>query len=68
MHSYRVVFRENVVLSCFPTTQHVYINESNVIYHADNSNLSFALVKASSDKEAVAMATELLQNELNAKG
>ncbi|MBL7682721.1 MAG: hypothetical protein JNK00_05135 [Flavipsychrobacter sp.] len=61
MSYYRVVFRQDEVLSCFPTTQQMYVNEENVVYENEIAQLTFALVKAANDKEAIDIATKMVR-------
>lgn len=61
MSYYRVVFRQDEVLSCFPTTQQMYVNEENVVYENEIAQLTFALVKAANDKEAIDIATRMVR-------
>lgn len=61
MSYYRVVFRQDEVLSCFPTTQQMYVNEENVVYENEIAQLTFALVKAANDKEAIDVATKMVR-------
>jgi K+-transporting ATPase A subunit len=63
MSYYRVVFRQDEVLSCFPTTQQTYVNESNVVYENEIAQLTFALVKAASDADAIAIATRMVREQ-----
>ena len=64
MSYYRVVFRKNEILSCFPTSQRTYINEDNVIYEsADMNTLTIALVKAANDREAINIAMKMLKEK-----
>ncbi|OSZ79200.1 hypothetical protein CAP35_13370 [Chitinophagaceae bacterium IBVUCB1] len=63
MSYYRVVFRQNEVLSCFPTTQHMYVNAENVVYENEIAQLTFALVRAASDSDAIAIATRMVQEQ-----
>lgn len=61
MSYYRVVFRQDEVLSCFPTTQQMYVNEENVVYENEIAQLTFALVKAANDREAIDVATKMVR-------
>ena len=60
MSYYRVVFREDELLSCIPTAHGAYIYESEMVYVSEESKLSFALVKANDDREAVRIAEEMI--------
>ena len=62
MSFYRVVFRQNEVLSCFPTVQTTYINENDVVYESEVNKLTFALVKAENDKEAIRLAERMIRD------
>jgi hypothetical protein len=62
MSFFRVVIRQNEILSCFPTTQTTFINEDNVLYESDINKLTFALVKAESDHEAIQIAERMLND------
>jgi hypothetical protein len=59
------VFRQNEILSCFPTTQPIYINEQEVVYESEVNKLTFALVKADNDKEAIKLAERMVRDKKN---
>lgn len=63
MSYYRVVFRQDEVLSCFLTTQQMYVNEENVVYENEIAQLTFALVKAANDRDAIAIATRMVHEQ-----
>lgn len=65
MSYYRVVFRQDEVLSCFPTTQQMYVNESNVVYENEIAQLTFALVKAANDRDAIDIAKRMVSEQRN---
>lgn len=63
MSCYRIVFRQNELLSCYPTTQQLNIGEDGRIYNSEFSDLMFALVRAENDQQAIKMATELMKKQ-----
>lgn len=65
MSYYRVVFRQDEVLSRFPTTQQMYVNESNVVYENELAQLTFALVKAANDRDAIDIAKRMVSEQRN---
>ena len=66
MSFFRVVIRHNEIISCFPTTQTTYVNEVNVMYESDINLLTFALIKAENDHEAMNIAHRMLRERQSA--
>jgi len=66
MSFYRVVISKNEIISCFPTTQTTYVNEVNVMYESDINLLTFALIKAENDREAITIAQRMLRERQSA--
>ena len=66
MSFYRVVISQNEIISCFPTTQTTYVNEVNVMYESDINRLTFALIKAENEREAMSTAQRMLREKQSA--
>lgn len=66
MSFYRVVIRQNEIISCFPTTQTTYVNEVNVMYESDINRLTFALIKAENERDAITTAQRMLREKQSA--